>query len=39
MSYKDVDVEFNMDQAVLWLRPSWGSKADYPQSGVFLLTD
>lgn len=39
ISYKDVDVEFNMDQAVLWLRPSWGSKADYPQSGVFLLTD
>lgn len=39
ISYKDVDVEFNMDQAVLWLRPSWGSEADYPQSGVFLLTD
>jgi hypothetical protein len=37
ISYHDVDNPSNMDHAVLWWKPKWGSRNDYPQSGIFVL--
>jgi hypothetical protein len=39
MAYSDVDNPENMDNAVLWWRPKWGSSRDYPRSGIFILND
>jgi hypothetical protein len=37
ISYRDVDNPDNMDHAVLWWKPKWRSRNDYPQSGIFIL--
>ncbi|MDP2235984.1 MAG: metallophosphoesterase [Bacteroidales bacterium] len=37
LSYLDVDNPSNMDHSVLWWKPAWGSRNDYPQSGIFII--
>lgn len=37
VGFRDQDDTTSSDQSILWWKPSWGSKADYRGSGIFML--